>query len=65
MSEEVRSRAFEPLYTTEDSGKGTGPGLSMGPRPGPQKILRLPSTPLSPYLIKIFGEPAGFEPGTY
>lgn len=29
MSEEVRSRAFDPFYTTKQIGKGTGLGLSM------------------------------------
>lgn len=29
MSEEVRSRAFDPFYTTKPMGKGTGLGLSM------------------------------------
>ena len=29
MSEEVRSRAFDPFYTTKPVGKGTGLGLSM------------------------------------
>lgn len=29
MSQEVRQRAFEPFYTTKESGKGTGLGLSM------------------------------------
>jgi CheY-like chemotaxis protein len=29
MADEVRSRAFEPFYTTKGLGKGTGLGLSM------------------------------------
>ena len=29
MTEEVRTRAFEPFYTTKEIGKGTGLGLSM------------------------------------
>jgi nitrogen-specific signal transduction histidine kinase/CheY-like chemotaxis protein len=29
MSEEVKSRAFDPFYTTKSLGKGTGLGLSM------------------------------------
>lgn len=29
MSEEIRSKIFEPLFTTKESGKGTGLGLSI------------------------------------
>jgi signal transduction histidine kinase len=29
MTEEVRQRAFEPLFTTKPPGKGTGLGLSL------------------------------------